>query len=265
MALKNDVLEKKDENLDTIENENISINNQEINNKENTKTNSEPQNKKQSSISSKEKKEEINSSDSILINKEQDMSNTVEDNNSSNSSEKENSTTSQNSSSEYKPLSSSKTTSVTTIFVTLVIVVFSILLILYAGFTIYNMFNNNIISGVSIKGVDVSNLSQADAKYQLDNLLSSNIPEEITIKHGDFTSTISLTQMEAKFDTGTASKTAYEVGRQGNIFENNLYVLSTMFNKVNIEPDVNVNEDLLSNQLQKLSTQLPDTVIQSRY
>ena len=265
MALKNDVLEKKDENLDTIENENISINNQEINNKENTKTNSEPQNKKQSSISSKEKKEEINSSDSILINKEQDMSNTVEDNNSSNSSEKENSTTSQNSSSEYKPLSSSKTTSVTTIFVTLVIVVFSILLILYAGFTIYNMFNNNIISGVSIKGVDVSNLSQADAKYQLDNLLSSNIPEEITIKHGDFTSTISLTQMEAKFDTGTASKTAYEVGRQGNIFENNLYVLSTMFNKVNIEPDVTVNEDLLSNQLQEVSTQLPDTVIQSSY
>ena len=265
MALKNDVLEKKDENLDTIENENISINNQEINNKENTKTNSEPQNKKQSSISSKEKKEEINSSDSILINKEQDMSNTVEDNNSSNSSEKENSTTSQNSSSEYKPLSSSKTTSVTTIFVTLVIVVFSILLILYAGFTIYNMFNNNIISGVSIKGVDVSNLSQADAKYQLDNLLSSNIPEEITIKHGDFTSTISLTQMEAKFDTGTATKTAYEVGRQGNIFENNLYVLSTMFNKVNIEPDVTVNEDLLSNQLQEVSTQLPDTVIQSSY
>ena len=265
MALKNDVLEKKDENLDTIENENISINDKETNNKENTKTNSEPQNKKQSSISTKEKKEEINSSDSILINKEQDMSNTVEDNNSSNSSEKENSTTSQNSSSEYKPLSSSKTTSVTTIFVTLVIVVFSILLILYAGFTIYNMFNNNIISGVSIKGVDVSNLSQADAKYQLDNLLSSNIPEEITIKHGDFTSTISLTQMEAKFDTGTASKTAYEVGRQGNIFENNLYVLSTMFNKVNIEPDVNVNEDLLSNQLQEVSTQLPDTVIQSSY
>ena len=265
MALKNDVLEKKDENLDTIENENISINDKETNNKENTKTNSEPQNKKQSSISTKEKKEEINSSDSILINKEQDMSNTVEDNNSSNSSEKESSTTSQNSSSEYKPLSSSKTTSVTTIFVTLVIVVFSILLILYAGFTIYNMFNNNIISGVSIKGVDVSNLSQADAKYQLDNLLSSNIPEEITIKHGDFTSTISLTQMEAKFDTGTASKTAYEVGRQGNIFENNLYVLSTMFNKVNIEPDVNVNEDLLSNQLQEVSTQLPDTVIQSSY
>ena len=256
MASKNNVLEKNDEKLDITENENISVGNKKIDNNEISSTNTETGNKKQTSLNKKEN----NNSDNIS-----DSNNSLKDNSSNNSSNEQNSTIIKDVSTEFKPLSSSKTSSVTTIFVTLVIVVFSILLLLYTSFTIYNMFNTNIISGVSIKGVDVSNLSQADAKYQLDNLLSSSIPEEITIKHGDFTSTISLTQMEAKFDTSTATKTAYEIGRQGNIFENNFYVLSTMFNKINIEPNVIINEDLLTNQLQEVSTQLPDTVIQSSY
>ena len=76
------------------------------------------------------------------------------------------------------------------------------------------MFNTNIISGVSIKDIDVSGLSPSDAKYQLDNYLKGNIPEEIKVKHGDFESTISLSQMDVKFDTKTATNLAFRVGRK---------------------------------------------------
>ena len=165
----------------------------------------------------------------------------------------------------FSPMSSSQSTSTGTIFVLLLILVISIILIVFLGFTAYNFLNINIVSGVSIKGYDMSNLSKADAKYQLKSLLSDRLPDEIQLKHGDFTSTISLSQMDAEFDIKSAIDTAYEIGRQGNIFENNFYVISTMFNNVNIEPDVLIDEEQLAINLNDLSSQLPDAVVQSSY
>ena len=151
------------------------------------------------------------------------------------------------------------------IFTMLMIIIISILFICFLIFTAYNKLNNNIISGVFIKGFDVSNMSKSDAKYQLDNYLNEMLPEEITLKHGDFETTISLSQINASFDTKTAVNSAYNIGRQGNIFENNLYVLSTIFGKVNIEPIVKVDSDQLTKNLEDISTQLPDKVTESSY
>ena len=151
------------------------------------------------------------------------------------------------------------------IFTMLAIMFFVILLVGFGIFTVYNMYNSNIISGVHIKGIDVSNLSPSDAKYQLDNYLSQALPEEIKLKHGDFETTLSLYQIESTFDTKSAVNRAFEVGRQGNIFNNNFYVLSTMFGNVNIEPDLIFNEEQLTTNLNEISAQLPDGVKQSSY
>lgn len=158
-----------------------------------------------------------------------------------------------------------KSTDVISIFALLVVLFISILLVLFSIFTIYNAFNTNIVSGVYIKGINVSGLSPSDAKYQIDNYVKNNLPEEIKVKHGDFEATISLSQMDIAFDTKAASNSAFQVGRQGNLFENNLYVLSTMFGNVNIEPNVTLNKELLTKNLEDISTQLPDAVMQSSY
>lgn len=131
-----------------------------------------------------------------------------------------------------------------------------ILLITFSIFTVYNMFNTNIISGVHIKGIDVSNMSASDARYQLDNYINQTLPEEITLKHGDFETTLSLSQIEVSFDTKNAANSAYKVGRQGNVFQNNLYVLSTMFGNVNIEPILKVNEEQLTKNLEDISSRV---------
>lgn len=151
------------------------------------------------------------------------------------------------------------------IFTLLVIILIVILLVIFSIFTLYNTFNTNIISGISIKGIDVSGLSPSDAKYQLDNYLKNQLPEEITVKHGDFQSTLSISQMDIGFDTKNATNSAFQIGRNGNIFENNLEVLSTMFGKINIEPNITFDKQSLSKNLEDLSTQLPDSVVQSSY
>ena len=147
-----------------------------------------------------------------------------------------------------------------------VLIALIIILILGFGiFTIFNMFNTNIIYGVYIKDMDVSGMSKSDAKYQLDNYLKEKLPEEIKVKHGDFETTISLSQIEVSFDTKTATENAFKIGRTGNPLQNNFYVLSTMFGNVTIEPTLNINTEQLTKNLEEISTQLPDTVIQSSY
>lgn len=151
------------------------------------------------------------------------------------------------------------------IFGILVLILICIVVICFLVFTAYNLLNQNIAYGVSIKGVDVSNLSRSDARYQLDNYITANMPTEIKLKHGDFETTLSLEQLGVEFDTKSVVDSAYRIGREGNIFTDNYNVLSTMFNKVNLEPTLNLDEEQLATSLNEISAQLPDKVVESSY
>ena len=147
----------------------------------------------------------------------------------------------------------------------LLFIIITILVIAFLIFTGYNALNQTIISGVYIQDLNVSNMSKSDAKEQLETYIQNSLPEEITLKHGDYQATISLSQIDVSFDVKGAINNAYNVGRQGNLFQNNFYVLTTMFGKVNISPKLNLDEEQLTQNLNEISTQLPDKVIESSY
>ena len=165
---------------------------------------------------------------------------------------------------DFTPVAKEKTT-VLSVFSILFLIIIAILIITFIIFTGYNALNQNIISGVHIKNIDVSNMSKSDAKYTIETYITNTLPEEITLKHGDYQTTISLSQIGVNFDVKNAVNNAYNIGRQGNLFLNNFYVLSTMFGKVNIEPTLNLDEEQLTQNLNEISTQLPDKVIESSY
>lgn len=166
---------------------------------------------------------------------------------------------------DFVPVYKQKSKSVLSIFGMLTGILIIIVLLILIVFTGYNMFNQNIVSGVSIKGVDVSNMSKSDAKYKLDNYLSEVLPQEIKVKHGDFEATLSTSQIAVEFDTKSATNQAFSIGRQGNIFENDFYVLSSMFGKTDINLNLKLDTDQLSKNLDEMSVQLPDKVTDSSY
>lgn len=171
----------------------------------------------------------------------------------------------QNSIKDFVPVYKQKSKSVLSIFGMLTGILIIIVLLILIVFTGYNMFNQNIVSGVSIKGVDVSNMSKSDAKYKLDNYLSEVLPQEIKVKHGDFEATLSTSQIAVEFDTKSATNQAFSIGRQGNIFENDFYVLSSMLGKTDINLNLKLDTDQLSKNLDEMSAQLPDKVTDSSY
>ena len=146
------------------------------------------------------------------------------------------------------------------------ILVFIILLsIAFFIFTFLNSKNENIISGVSIKGIDVSNLSVDEAKETLQNYINENLPENITLVHNDYETSIPLSSLNVSFDIDSAVNQAYETGKSGNIFENGFIALKTKIDPIDIELSATLDEEQLRTTLNDISSKLPDTVIESGY
>lgn len=146
------------------------------------------------------------------------------------------------------------------------ILVFIILLsIAFFIFTFLNSKNANIISGISIKGIDFSNLSVDEAKETLQNYINENLPENITLVHNEYETSIPLSSLNVSFDIDSAVNQAYETGKSGNIFENGFIALKTRINPIDIELSATLDEEQLRTALNDISSKLPDTVIESGY
>ena len=66
------------------------------------------------------------------------------------------------------------------------IILIIIVAICFSIFTIFNNNNENIVTGISIKNIDVSGLSKTQAKEKVENYIKEKLPENILLKHNDF-------------------------------------------------------------------------------
>ena len=151
------------------------------------------------------------------------------------------------------------------IFGILVLIFVVLLIIAFSIFTFLNNRNQNIISGIYIKGIDVSNLSIEEAKEKIQNYIDENLPENINLVHNDYETSIPLSALNVNFDVDCAVNYAYQIGKSGNIFENSITALKTIISNINIEPDFSLDTNQLQTALNDISSKLPDTVIESSY
>lgn len=132
-------------------------------------------------------------------------------------------------------------------------------------FSILNINNEKIISGVSIAGVDVSGLSREEAKGTIGSLYDAKKEKEIDIKYEEYESSLNSTLMEVNYDVDKAVEEAYSVGRKDNIFLNNYDILFTLITKKNVNVDMSLNEDATKQIIDDISVNLPGAVIDSNY
>ena len=151
------------------------------------------------------------------------------------------------------------------IFGILTLIFVLLLSITFFTFTLINTQNEKSIKGVYIINVDVSNLTKEEAKLKVTNYINSSLPEEIKLKHNDFETSISTSQLSIYFNIDEAVDIAYQIGKTGNIFENNLVVLKTLLSKTIINPGFSIDEEQLKKDLQNISNNLPDKIIETSY
>ena len=148
----------------------------------------------------------------------------------------------------------------------IIIVIFSVIVILLTMFYFYsNSQKETIYSGIKIKGIDISDLTKEQAITKINEEIKKSLPEEIILKHTDYESTISTSNLNINFHIDEAVNQAYNIGRDGNLLEKNFNILKLTFSNINIEPYFSLDNEQLKKSLEEISSNLPDKMVQSGY
>lgn len=137
----------------------------------------------------------------------------------------------------------------------MIIAVILLVLLCILSFFVLGMLHTNgnkILKGVSVNGVDIGNMTIMDAEMamsQQQEILDSKI-YAITYKNRE----ISVTGEEISLHySGDSIQEAYQYGRKGNVLENNLTVLKSLFNqKYAVQTELVLDETALIEKINVL-------------
>lgn len=145
------------------------------------------------------------------------------------------------------------------------IVIFLIILFFSTIFAIVNLANSKIVSGVSIQGIDVSNMEQSKAIQMLTDLTNNVENKQILLKYDDLEYSINIEELNLEYNIALAVENAYNIGRDGNIFENNLKIIKSKLFTENIELTIDYDSDVLSSKISSLEVLLPGVMQEYSY
>ena len=146
------------------------------------------------------------------------------------------------------------------------IIIVAILALLFSTvFALTNINNERIISGVTIKGVEVSGLTKEEAMAKLETVYSEKLNNNIMLQYQDFESELNPTLMEVKYDIEKAVNEAFSLGRDSNIFINNYNILGTLIGKRDFNVDMAINEEITKQTINDIGANLPGIMMESSY
>ena len=132
-------------------------------------------------------------------------------------------------------------------------------------FALININNEKIFNNVSIMGIDVSNLTQEEAKKAVNDVVNSKLNEDLVLKKDDYETSINANQINAAFDVEAAVNKAYNIGRDGNIVTNNYGIIfTTLFGK-DIDCNLNYSNESLDKKIDDISSKLPGALVDNSY
>ncbi len=151
--------------------------------------------------------------------------------------------------------------------ITISIVLFTILLFSII-FSLLNINNDKILSGITILGIDVGNLTAKEAAEKINDAINSRFSDEnntLILKRNDKEISVTANTFNSKFDIEEATAKAHNIGRDGNIITNNYAILSTKLFKKEITPTLYLDEELLNNTILDINSKMEDRVVEYSY
>ena len=114
----------------------------------------------------------------------------------------------------------------------IIILIILLLFIFSVIFSVINIGNSKILSGISINDIDVSKMTKEEATSKIYKLTQEKLKSVLKINYNEVENIdIDLNTLGIQYDINTAINEAYFTGRKGNIFENNYEILKTLINK----------------------------------
>ena len=150
------------------------------------------------------------------------------------------------------------------ILITIGIVVI-LIAILSTIFAVINLSNTKIMKGIMVGGIDVSNMTKEDAKTALEEIYLAKSENQIYLTYKEFETSVTYQALEVEYQIENAIKKAYDVGRAGNIFKDNIDILDTWINGKKIEIEVTIDGDMIGQISQNINNSIEGAIVQPSY
>ena len=152
------------------------------------------------------------------------------------------------------------------LFLLIIVILLIILIMIFSViFALMNVTKSVIINGVSVKNIDISNLSLAEAKAKMEEAFRIELNAPIKLVSKDYETTLNSSQIEFTYNVSKAAEDSYSYGRDGNIFENNYAILISAFNGKEIDVDYTYNRENLDYIVDDIESKIPGLVTQANY
>ena len=149
-------------------------------------------------------------------------------------------------------------------FIITIIVI--VLLFLSIIFAVININRTTYINGISMKGINLSGLTMAEAKIKLQESIEIELNNQINIVYNSETITsIKPEDIEFNYDLANQLIEAYKIGRNRNIFKNNYEIVITAILKKDIDLNYTYNEEKLEKIIKDLEPSIPGIVKNPSY
>lgn len=146
------------------------------------------------------------------------------------------------------------------------LIIFLICLIFSTSFALVTMNKVTIIEGIKINGIDVSGLTTQQATDKITEEINKKLLLGIELVYGeDYKVEFEPSQIEYSYDIFNTVKEAYNIGRSGNIVENNYTILFSKINGKDIEIKGLYNEDFLNQIIDDINSKIPGLVTQASH
>ena len=151
------------------------------------------------------------------------------------------------------------------ILILVIVVLLLITGIFCTGFALVNINSTTILPGISIRNIDVGGLTKEEAINAITEQVNYEKTKKIQLNANGEKTSITLEQIEINYLVEEAVNKAYEIGRNGNIFQNNFTILGSIHNKQNIDLEIQYNEELLDNIMTTINGKLPNAMVDNTY
>ena len=126
--------------------------------------------------------------------------------------------------------------------------------------------SEQLIGGIKIKGIDISNLTKEEAKEKIEGAMQIELSRDINLHYNDeYEIKFSPKQIEANYNIDDAIEKASKIGKSGNLIIDNYDILLNAIIGRNFKMDLTYNEESLNSIVDDIATKVPGKVIDYNY
>ena len=147
-----------------------------------------------------------------------------------------------------------------------ILMIFMLIAVLFSTmFSLANMNNTTILDGISVKGIPLKGLTKEEATIKVKEQLEQELKENIVLNYQEYSTTTNGEQLKANYNVEQIIEQAYDIGRAGNIFQNNYEILKCLIKGINIEPQMTYDEEILNSVIADINTKIPGALKEYSY